>query len=244
MTTGCTYESDFSVRFIRRVEPLGHTDEVSSDVQQESEPRYIPEVRSLLNISALGGFHKLLDKVSLGTEFDAVPIAAAASIEESKSIMVLGREDKVLGASTFEHVDPFFSIKVGSGEHGDEVVIHKVGTVGLQVVFVCWNDSLAKLNSKVKTVLTATFRTLVVEPPVVPFGILVLIRPSRYGEETPVDEDLEETSTPRLMLKSDLNDSHQTLHQRTKMESSAVPDHPPPLSTWSSRRLHQSPRWQ
>lgn len=241
---GCTYEGDLSVRFIRRVEPLGHTDKVSTGLQQESEPLYVPKVRSLLDISALGGFHQLLDKVSLGTEFDAIPIAAAASVKESKSIMVLGREDKVLGASTLEHVDPFFGIKVGSGEHGNEVVIDKVGTVGLQVVFVCWNDSLVRFASEVRTVLTATFCTLVVEPPVVPFGILVLIRPSRYGEETPVDENLEGTSTPRLMLNSDLNDSLQTLHQRTKMESSAVPDHPPPLSTWSSRRLHPSPRWQ
>ncbi|TKW49467.1 hypothetical protein CTA1_456 [Colletotrichum tanaceti] len=153
-----------AVRAKVRVEPLGQR-EVGAALQRRL-------VRG-------GGVEELAEQVPLGAVVDGGAVRGRPGVEEGEAVVVLGRDDEVLGAGVGEQVDPRLGVEPRGVEVREGVVVRPVGAVGREPVAVKVGAVALRVVGRV---------------PPVPLGVALVgrrVAPARDGVGAPVDEDAE-----------------------------------------------------
>lgn len=153
------------VRVARRV---AHPRVVRVEPLRQREVQAVAQLRRVL----AGRREQLGDDVPPRAELDRVAVADLG-VPQREAVVVLGRQDVVLGARVRDQLQPGARVELLRREHRDEVVVDEVLAVLLGVV--CVGRAVGVL-----LVLPVPLRVLLPDR-----------RPRGYGVDAPVDEDAE-----------------------------------------------------
>ena len=82
----------------------------------------------------LSGVEELTEEIAPGAVVDGGPVARGAGIEEGEAVVVLGRQDEVLGAGIVEEIEPLLGVVALCGQLGEGIVVVPLLAVRLEAI--------------------------------------------------------------------------------------------------------------